>query len=272
MIYFYWNYWTCECIVIPLSCDYSINCLLEVVPYWDKKYYKLNCLEFLILLHIDGLTHWGRVTYICISKLIIIGSYKSLSPGRRQAIIWTNAGILLIRTSGTNFNEVLSKIETFSFKKIHLKMPAKWQTFCLSFNVLTHWGRDKVGAISQTTFSSTFSWMKMFEFRLEFHWSLFLRVQFTIFQHWFRWWLGTVQATSHYLKQWWLIYWRIYASLGLNELMQKRRNSSVLAEVLCLFSNEAINIIQSNENQNWVQRWVFVSYRYENLSIHGGNG
>ena len=60
--------------------------------------------------------------------------------------------------------------------------------------------------------------MKMYEFRLRFHWSLFLRVQLTIFQHWFRWWLDADQATSHYLYQWWLGYWRIYASLGLNEL------------------------------------------------------
>ena len=51
---------------------------------------------------------------------------------------------------------------------------------------LTHWGRDKMDAISQTTFSSAFSCMKMFEFRFEFHWSLFLRVQLVIFQHWFR--------------------------------------------------------------------------------------
>ena len=42
---------------------------------------------------------------------------------------------------------------------------------------LTHWGRDKMDAISQTTFSSAFSWMKMFEFQLKFHWSLFLKVQ-----------------------------------------------------------------------------------------------
>ena len=42
--------------------------------------------------------------------------------------------------------------------------------------ILTHWGRDKVDAISQTTSSSAFSWMKMFELRLKFHWSLFLRV------------------------------------------------------------------------------------------------
>ena len=53
-------------------------------------------------------------------------------------------------------------------------------------NGLTHWGRDKMADIFQTTFSSAFSWMKMFEFRLKFHWSLFLRVQLTIFQHWFR--------------------------------------------------------------------------------------
>ena len=83
---------------------------------------------------------------------------------------------------------------------------------------LTHWGRGKMDAISQTTFSNEFSWMKMYEYRLKFHWNLFLRVQLTVFQHWFRYWLGAVQATSHYLNQWWLIYWRIYASLGLNEL------------------------------------------------------
>ena len=52
--------------------------------------------------------------------------------------------------------------------------------------LLTHWGRDKMAAISQTTLSNAFSWMKMFEFRLKFHWSLFLRVQLTIFKHWFR--------------------------------------------------------------------------------------
>ena len=51
---------------------------------------------------------------------------------------------------------------------------------------LTHWGRDNMAAISQTTLSNAFSWKKMLEFRLKFHWSLFIRVQWTIFQHWFR--------------------------------------------------------------------------------------
>ena len=42
---------------------------------------------------------WGRVTHICVSRLTITGSDDGLSPGRRQAIIWTNAGILLIDQS-----------------------------------------------------------------------------------------------------------------------------------------------------------------------------
>ena len=47
------------------------------------------------------LTHWGRLTHICVSDLTIIASYNGLSPGRCQAIIWTNDGILLIGPLGT---------------------------------------------------------------------------------------------------------------------------------------------------------------------------
>ena len=81
--------------------------------------------------------HWGRVTHICVSKLTTIGSDNGLSPGRRQAIIWTNAGILLIRPVGTNFSEILIEIQTVSLKKIRLKMSsAKWCQFRLGLNVL----------------------------------------------------------------------------------------------------------------------------------------
>ena len=84
-----------------------------------------------------SLTHWGRVTHICVSRLTFIGSDNGLSPGRRQAIIWTNARILLIRTLGTNFSEILSEIHAFSFTKMHLKMSSgKWRPFCLGLNVL----------------------------------------------------------------------------------------------------------------------------------------
>ena len=63
------------------------------------------CSEIILLKllpHLPGvnkhllLTHWGRVTHICVGKLTIIGSDNGLSPDRRQAIIWTNDGILLI--------------------------------------------------------------------------------------------------------------------------------------------------------------------------------
>ena len=83
------------------------------------------------------LTHWGRVTHICVSDLTSIGSDKGLSPGRRQAIIRTNAGILLIRPLGTNFSEFFVEILIFSFKKMHLKMSsAKRRPFCLGLNEL----------------------------------------------------------------------------------------------------------------------------------------
>ena len=85
----------------------------------------------------EVLTHWGRVTHICVGNLTIIGWDNGLSPGRRQAIISTNAEILLIGPWGTNFSEILIQIQTFSFKKMHLKMSsAKWRPFCLSLNVL----------------------------------------------------------------------------------------------------------------------------------------
>ena len=80
-----------------------------------------------------SLIHWGRVTHICIGKLTSIGSDNGLAPGQRQAIIWANAGILLIGPSGTNFSAVLIEIYTFPFKKIHLKISSgKWRLFCLS--------------------------------------------------------------------------------------------------------------------------------------------
>ena len=93
------------------------------------------------------LTHWGRVTHICVSKLTIIGSDNGLSPGRRQAIIWINDGILLIGPLGTNFNGNLIEINTFSFKKMHLKMSSgKCRPSCLGLNVLIEeWNQCWVG-------------------------------------------------------------------------------------------------------------------------------
>ena len=49
------------------------------------------------------LTHWGRVTHTCVGNLTIIGPDNGLSPGRHQAIIWTNPGTLMNKLQW-NFN------------------------------------------------------------------------------------------------------------------------------------------------------------------------
>ena len=89
------------------------------------------------------------MTHIYICNLTIIGSYNGLLPGRGQAIIWTNAKILLIGTVGTNFSEILIDIHTFSFNKMHLKVSSvkRW-TFCLGLNELMK-GSHSVNAPAQ---------------------------------------------------------------------------------------------------------------------------
>ena len=101
--------------------------------------YILICFHAVMMVRrLNGLTHWGRGTHICVNNLTIIGSDNGLSPDRRQAIIWTNAGKVLIGPLGINFSENLIGIQTFSFYKMHLKMSsAKWRPFCFGLNVLT---------------------------------------------------------------------------------------------------------------------------------------
>ena len=84
--------------------------------------------------------HWGRVTHVCISKSIIIIWNNGLSSGRCQAIIWTKAGLLFIRTSGTNYSEIWNEIHTFSFKRMHLNTSSAWwqQFVFLALLVLNH--------------------------------------------------------------------------------------------------------------------------------------
>ena len=130
---------------------YRVDFLLKCFPFWLK--FAQNCSSSpnisplhntITLMTLGGrwaletsLTHWGRVTHICVSRLTIIASDNGLSPGRRQAIIWTSAGILSIGPLGTNFSEILIAIITFSFKKMRLKVSsAKWRPCCLGFNVL----------------------------------------------------------------------------------------------------------------------------------------
>ena len=79
------------------------------------------------------------MTHICVSKLTITGADNGLSPDQRQAIICTNAGILLIGPLGTHVSEILIEIYIFSFKKMHLKLSSEnWRPFCLNAWSSTH--------------------------------------------------------------------------------------------------------------------------------------
>ena len=109
-----------------------------------------NYLSFPTLQWLQRLPHLGWVRDICVSKLTNIGSDNGLSPGRRQAIIWTNAGILLVVSPGTNFNEILLEIsiQENPFQTVVWKMAAilsrsqcvKVKTY-LKFPVLTNLSR-----------------------------------------------------------------------------------------------------------------------------------
>ena len=118
----------------PLLFNDKIMLILMNLCTWDRNSVHNHWTH----LHIaTSLTQWGCVTHICISNLTIIGSDNGLSPGWRQAIIWTNAGIVSIGPLGTNFSEISIEIYTFSFRKMYMLMSSgKWRPFCLDFNSL----------------------------------------------------------------------------------------------------------------------------------------
>ena len=77
--------------------------------------------------------HWN----LFVGNQTISASDNGLLLGRRQAIIWNNAGILLIQPPATNPSIILIATETFSFKKMYLKMSSgKCRSFCLGLNML----------------------------------------------------------------------------------------------------------------------------------------
>ena len=100
---------------------------------WIRIFYNFYTLSWYGLL-----TYLGRVTHICVRKIIIIGSDNGLSTGWCQAIISTNHVIFLVGPLETNYSAILIEIPTFSFKKIHLNMlSGKWRPLCIGLNLLT---------------------------------------------------------------------------------------------------------------------------------------
>ena len=97
--------------------------VLHIHYVWIRCFISLRCFSFNKNLYeyVLQLTRWGRMTHMCVSDLTMINSDSGLSPGRCQAIIWTNAGISFIEPKGINFGETLIKIHIFAFRKGHLK-------------------------------------------------------------------------------------------------------------------------------------------------------
>ena len=99
--------------------------------------------------------------------ITIIGSDNGLSLGRRQAIIWANAGMLLIGPLGTGFREMLIGIQIFPFTKMRMKMSsAKWRPFCLGLDVLTLFSVVKCHQLNITLYCASTTTAHAFPFRV----------------------------------------------------------------------------------------------------------
>ena len=176
-------------------------------------------LEVLLVVH---LTHWGRLMHISVSKLIIIASDNVLSPGRRQAIIWTNTGILIIR----------NKLHWYMWWIIMFALnPSKSDHF--------KWEQERVGTPNPSPSAplhlTLLRWRpcKM---------ALFLM----IIQHWSRLWLGIEQVISHYMNQ---LGWSSIMLFGVSRLqwvntLRPKQNGRLFADNIfkCIFLNENVGI------------------------------
>ena len=222
----------------------------------------------MVLLIHNELNSLSLVKHICVSKLTIIGSNNGLSPGRRQAIIWTIAGIFLIGPMGTNFSKILIEIHTFSFMKMHLKMSSgKWRLFCLCLNMLSvrKNGNDstktfKLNNVKKDPAELMAIWWE--GFRKCFYWKVWVSHLYAVRIN--SLWLRDAYifisklvclAPSHYLNQWLLIAnWTLRNKLQWNFNKKKKhfslkkmtfKMSSVKLPPFCLGLNVFINTVSA---------------------------
>ena len=157
------------------------------IDYWNVN---IICL-YLQIFHVSH-PHLF-VVYTNIHMHILTEIYLHICQGNIQQYIFVNCADLSIIHYGKQNRPMHCFFIPFNWVG---KMTSHWAQY-LDFMVprylvgffpthLTHWALDKMTAIFQTTHSNTFSWMKMYKFRLQFHWCLFPGVQLTSFHHWFR--------------------------------------------------------------------------------------
>ena len=136
-----------------IVCWFGTSCALSQIPAWDKTKLRTKVrTDRFSETHLSNLGHAGQIPvnlgqtnfnetqmsdiYWHADSPLDLGQNPVLTllvkrpAGLHQAIIWTNAGILLIWPLATNFSEILIEINTFSLKKRHLKMSSeKWRPF-----------------------------------------------------------------------------------------------------------------------------------------------
>ena len=98
-----------------------------------------------------AIAHWGRVTHICVDKLIIIGSDNGLSPDRRQASHYLNQCSIIV-------NWILANIFQWKFNQntaIFIEDYARENVVCEMASTLSRPQCVKT-AINNPTTNSTF--------------------------------------------------------------------------------------------------------------------
>ena len=174
---------------------------------------RLDCLLSCLFSRISKKTSKLRATGFCEGNPRVTGGFPSQMANNAENVsIWWR-------------HHVRRKFP-FSIPSRHWDGEGTW---------LTHLPLDKMTAISHTTLSSAFSWMKRFVFLFEFHWSLILKVQLPEIiwtnagpVYWRMRITGEnwnnkifIQIEQYTLRinhnQWWLVYWRMYGLLGPSE-------------------------------------------------------
>ena len=112
--------------------------------------------------------------------------------------------------------------------RLVLKVIAIRVTTVLTDIGLTRWGRDKMAAIFPDDIFKCIFLMTEYGFRIKFHWSLLLRVQLTISQHWLNY--GLAPAGWH-LNQWWI---SLLTYICVNRPLWINTNLSYARKMTCL--------------------------------------
>ena len=141
-----------------------------------------------------------NLTYFRLSQFNMHRADSRFAPSQWETLLQSNR---VSHWLGANLESVpiLPMKYTHGFVVYNFVVPC-FLVLVNLLDTLTHLPWTKWPPIWQTTFSVAISWMKMIEFWLKFHWNMFPGVELTISQHWFRQWLCTDQATSHYCQCW----------------------------------------------------------------------